>query len=155
VVRRGEFSCMTRHYQMFFPQVVSSEISKPLAFFKLFCGGDADRSVIPVKTTPELPSILTSEGMVSEYEKKLFTIFNIVILVDSIGSCECDRFLFFSSHGQMNPKNSTTLLGTAKNGQFFLLGIKMCAYKLFWESRTRRTFHPFKTFERPICEKIH
>jgi hypothetical protein len=45
-----------------------------------------------------LPSILTSEGKVTEYEKKLFTIFNIVILDDSIGSCEYDRFLFFSSH---------------------------------------------------------
>jgi hypothetical protein len=70
-----------------------------------FCGGDGDRSVIPVKTAPELPSILTSEGKGTEYEKKLITIFNIVMLDDSIESCEYDRFLFFFSHGQMNPKN--------------------------------------------------
>jgi hypothetical protein len=36
VVSRGEFSCMSRHYQMFFPQVVSSEMSKPVSSFKLF-----------------------------------------------------------------------------------------------------------------------
>jgi hypothetical protein len=66
-------------------------MSKPVVSFKLFCGGDGDRSVVPVKTTPELPSILlTSEGKGTENEKKLFTIFNIVILDNSIGICEYD-----------------------------------------------------------------
>jgi hypothetical protein len=51
-----------------------------------FWGGDGDRSIIPVKTTPQLPSTLSSEG--TEYERTLFRIVNIIMLEDRIGSCE-------------------------------------------------------------------
>jgi hypothetical protein len=85
VVSHGEFSCMSRHYQIFFRR----RCRNLCLLSSFFCGGDGDRSVIPVKTTPELPSILTSEGKGTEYEKKLFTTFNIVISDDS---SEYDRF---------------------------------------------------------------
>jgi hypothetical protein len=118
-----------------------------LASFKLFCGGDGDRSVKPVKTTPELPSILTSEGMGAEYEKKLFTIFNIVILVDSIGSCKYDRSLFYFQSWTNESQERLNWKMPAKNGHFYLLEIKMCSYELFSESRARRTSAIFSTLK--------